>query len=224
MALNTASSKLRTTILFPTRAEQVLFKRSAADLAESRGKSPSEAIARLPIEALAVSDLARKAAEVMYSDGGTCRKAYEAVFVEWSANPPVGGDLSVTRAFFDLCHAHDLCVDTTGPAIDELASLWEDAGDLLSGAYGGATAGARGSVRVRAWRRSTNLLRAQTPLLTVTPLLSLLIENWDELREEPCTYRILARLARLGRPSREDAGEVARDRLDMLGALDRVRE
>lgn len=48
MALTTASSKLRSTILFSSKEEQVLFKRSSADLAATRGLTPSALLARLP--------------------------------------------------------------------------------------------------------------------------------------------------------------------------------
>lgn len=40
MALTTASSKLRSTILFSSKEEQVFFKRSSADLAATRGSLP----------------------------------------------------------------------------------------------------------------------------------------------------------------------------------------
>lgn len=55
MALTTAGSKLRSTILFNSKDEQVLFKRSSADLAAARGLTPSALLARLPMEALTSS-------------------------------------------------------------------------------------------------------------------------------------------------------------------------
>ena len=78
MALTTASSKLRSTILFNSKDEQVLFKRSSADLAAARGLTPSALLARLPIEQLTSSDLGRWAAQLIYAEDGSCLDASRA--------------------------------------------------------------------------------------------------------------------------------------------------
>ena len=85
MALTTASSKLRSTILFSSKEEQVFFKRSSADLAAARGLTPSALLARLPMEQLTSSDLGRWAAQLIYAEDGNCLDAFEAMFEDWSA-------------------------------------------------------------------------------------------------------------------------------------------
>ena len=87
MALTTASSKLRSTILFNSKDEQVLFKRSSADLAAARGLTPSALLARLPMEQLTSSDLGRWAAQLIYAEDGSCLDAFEGMFEDWSAMP-----------------------------------------------------------------------------------------------------------------------------------------
>lgn len=224
MTLTTASGKLRSTILFSSREDQVLYKRSSADLAGSMGITPSEAVARLPIEALAHSELARGAAEVLYSEEGDCRRTYEFLFVEWSAVPPAGDSPAVVCSFFSLCHRLGLCIDTTEEAASGLVSNWEDAGALLEEAAGEDLEMAREQVQAKQWRQAEELLRRPTPLLSITPLLSLVIESWRALRRERCTYRILSALARSGKPSSSSLGESLQDRLGLLRALDELAE
>lgn len=99
MALTTASSKLRSTILFNSKDEQVLFKRSSADLAAARGLTPSALLARLPMEQLTSSDLGRWAAQLIYAEDGSCLDAFEGMFEDWSAIQPENDCRDVIKGF-----------------------------------------------------------------------------------------------------------------------------
>ena len=125
MALTTASSKLRSTILFNSKDEQVLFKRSSADLAAARGLTPSALLARLPMEQLTSSDLGRWAAQLIYAEDGSCLDAFEGMFEDWSAIQPENDCRDVIKGFFDYCHEARICIDTTSERVHHLRTNWD---------------------------------------------------------------------------------------------------
>ena len=125
MALTTASSKLRSTILFSSKEEQVFFKRSSADLAATRGLTPSALLARLPMEQLTSTDLGRWAAQLIYAEDGNCLDAFEAMFEDWSAIQPKKDCRNIVKGFFDYCHEARVCIDTADERVHHLRSNWD---------------------------------------------------------------------------------------------------
>ena len=224
MALTTASTKLRSTILFETKDEQVLFKRSSADLASIRGLTPSTLLAKLPVEQLARTESGRQAARHIYSEGGDCLDAFEAVFEEWSAIPPRKECLDVVKGFFDYCRTARVCIDTAHERVHHLKSNWDSVCLIVANAAKANAGDVNAQIQVKTGRELERLLGEQTTLLAVSPMLSYLIEVWDLVKNVSCTYRVLLDFAHAGKSSRNDFVEPPEARVKLLRIIDDFEE
>ena len=224
MALTTASSKLRSTILFNSKEEQVLFKRSSADLAAVRGLTPSALLARLPMEQLAGSDLGRWAAQLIYAEDGSCLDAFEAMFEDWSAIQPTKDCHSIVKGFFNYCHEARVCIDTTDERIHHLRSNWDSVCLLAEEAFKVHENSLDLRIQAKTGRELETLLQNPTALLTVTPLLSHIINLWEHIKDYSCTYRVLLDFANMGESSRKGYVEPAEARIGLLNLIDAYEE
>lgn len=224
MALTTASSKLRSTILFSSKEEQTLFKRSSGDLAAIRGVTPSSLLARLPVEQLTKSDLGRWAAQLIYTEDGNCLDAFESLFDEWSAIQPTKDCLDVIKYFFDYCHLARVCIDTTDERIYHLRSNWDSVCLLVEDAAKADGADIETRIQAKTGRDLETLLSGQTALLAITPMLSHLINAWRHIGSTSSAYRVLLDFAHMGKSSRKDYVEPAEARVRLLRIIDAFEE
>lgn len=220
MALTTANSKLRSTILFSSKEEQVLFKRSSADLAAARGLTPSALLARLPMEQLTCSDLGRWAAQLIYAENGSCLDAFEAMFEDWSAIQPEKDCRDIVKGFFDYCHEARVCINTTDERIYHLRSNWDSICLVMEEIAEGHEGNLNARIQARTGRDSESLLKNPTALLSVTPLLSHLINIWEHIKDYSCTYRVLLDFAYMGESSRKGYVEPPEARISLLHLID----
>ena len=175
MALTTASSKLRSTILFNSKDEQVLFKRSSADLAAARGLTPSALLARLPMEQLTSSDLGRWAAQLIYAEDGSCLDAFEGMFEDWSAIQPENDCREVIKGFFDYCHEARICIDTTSERVHHLRTNWDSICLIMEEAAKMPECNLDARIQAKTGRELETTLQDPTALLAVTPLVSYIL-------------------------------------------------
>lgn len=220
MALTTASSKLRSTILFSSKEEQVLFKRSSADLAATRGLTPSALLARLPMEQLTDSGLGRRAAQLIYAEDGDCLDAFEAMFEDWSAIQPKKDCRDIVKGFFDYCHEARVCINTTDERIHHLRSNWDSVCLLMEEVAKKDEGSLDARIQAKTGRELETLFKNPTTLLTVTPLLSHLINIWEHIKDYSCTYRVLLDFANMGKSSRKGYIEPSEARIGLLHLID----
>lgn len=220
MALTTASSKLRSTILFSSKEEQVLFKRSSADLAAARGLTPSTLLAKLPMEQLTSSELGRWAAQLIYTEEGNCLDAFEALFEDWSAIQPEKDCRGIIKGFFDYCHGARVCIDTTNERAHHLRSNWDSVCLLMEEAAKVDEDDLDARIQAKTGRELETTLKDPAPLLTVTPLLSYILNIWEHIKGYSCTYRVLLDFANIGESSRKGYSEPAEARISLLHLID----
>lgn len=224
MALTTASSKLRSTILFNSKEEQVFFKRSSADLAAARGLTPSALLARLPMEQLASSDLGRWAAQLIYAEDGNCLDAFEAMFEDWSAIQPTKDCRSIVKGFFDYCHEARICINTTDERIHHLRSNWDSICLLTEEASKAHEDSLDLRIQAKTGRDLETTLQNPTALLSIAPLLSHIINVWERIKDCSCTYRVLLDFAHVGESSRKGYVEPTEARIGLLHLIDAYEE
>lgn len=220
MTLTTANSKLRSTILFGSKEEQVLFKRSSADLAAARGLTPSALLARLPMEHLTNSDLGRWAAQLIYAEGGTCLDAFEGLFEDWSAIQPDKDCRDIIKGFFDYCHEARVCIDTTNERVHHLRSNWDSVCLLMEEAAKAHEDNLDARIQVKTGRELETTLQSPATMLAITPLLSYLINIWEHIKGYSCTYRVLLDFANMGESSRKGYAEPTEARISLLHLID----
>ena len=220
MALTTASSKLRSTILFNSKDEQVLFKRSSADLAAARGLTPSALLARLPMEQLTSSDLGRWAAQLIYAEDGSCLDAFEGMFEDWSAIQPDNECRDVIKGFFDYCHEARICIDTTSERVHHLRTNWDSICLIMEEAAKMPECNLDARIQAKTGRELETTLQDPTALLAVTPLVSYILNAWEHIKDYSCTYRALLDFANIGRSSRKGYSEPAEARISLLHLID----
>lgn len=220
MALTTASSKLRSTILFNSKDEQVLFKRSSADLAAARGLTPSALLARLPMEQLTSSDLGRWAAQLIYAEDGSCLDAFEGMFEDWSAIQPENDCRDVIKGFFDYCHEARICIDTTSERVHHLRTNWDSICLIMEEAAKMPECNLDAHIQAKTGRELETTLQDPTALLAVTPLVSYILNAWEHIKGYSCTYRALLDFANIGRSSRKGYSEPAEARISLLHLID----
>lgn len=220
MALTTANSKLRSTILFSSKEEQVLFKRSSADLAAARGLTPSALLARLPMEQLTCSDLGRWAAQLIYAENGSCLDAFEAMFEDWCAIQPEKDCRDIVKGFFDYCHEARVCINTTDERVHHLRTNWDSICLIMEEAAKMPECNLDARIQAKTGRELETTLQDPTTLLAVTPLVSYILNAWEHIKGYSCTYRALLDFANIGRSSRKGYSEPAEARISLLHLID----
>ena len=224
MALTTANTKLRSTILFSSKEEQVLFKRSSADLAAARGLTPSALLARLPMEQLTGSDLGRWAAQLIYAEDGNCLDAFEAMFEDWSAIQPKKDCRGIVKGFFDYCHEARVCINTTDERIHHLRSNSDSVCLVMEEIAKKHEDNLDARIQARTGRDSESLLESPSAMLSITPMLSHLINIWEHIKGYSCAYRVLLDFAYMGKSSRKGYVEPPEARIGLLHLIDAYEE
>ena len=205
-----------------SKDEQVLFKRSSADLAAARGLTPSALLARLPMEQLTSSDLGRWAAQLIYAEDGSCLDAFEGMFEDWSAIQPENDCRDVIKGFFDYCHEARICIDTTSERVHHLRTNWDSICLIMEEAAKMPECNL--DARISGYRPAVN---SKLPCKTLTALLdalhlcvSYILNAWEHIKDYSCTYRALLDFANIGRSSRKGYSEPAEARISLLHLID----
>lgn len=222
MALTTANSKLRSTLLFPNRDAQVFFKLATADLADASGLTPSTLVLKLCCDAVAHTEDGRHCAGLMYSGHGSCLSAFEAQFQGYAAIQPNNTAKPLVEAFFAYANRHRIRFSTCDERVYHLRSNWKS---VVSYVTYGIAPNEIDPRLVSKRRNGEDLLRVLEPegvLTSPSSHISYIIENWDALSKASDTYRVLMDLAYMSNNTTTTLNETAEERLALLGLIDRI--
>lgn len=216
-----SNKKARTTLVFNRGAERLEFKNAVSDIAAARGTSPSEAALAVVLEHVATTAAARDIARTMYAhEGPRCLDGFELVFQDLAALGERGRNSEpVLSAFLEFALGLGLSINTTDDDAIHLANQWLSIVDVLEGASGGGEPKSMLAARNASQLRTA--LEAPSAMLAISPMLSCLLENWEVLRTQSCTYRALCCFARMAFPTRRGMEETAEYRLAFLRAADK---
>ena len=176
------------------------------------------------MEQLTSSDLGRWAAQLIYAEDGSCLDAFEAMFEDWSAIQPTKDCRSIVKGFFDYCHETRVCIDTTDERVYHLRSNWDSVCLLTEEASKAHEDSLDLRIQAKTGRELETLLQNPTALLTITPLLSHIVNLWKYIKDYSCTYRVLLDFANMGESSRKGYVEPAEARIGLLHLIDAYEE
>lgn len=176
------------------------------------------------MEQLTITDLGRWAAQLIYAEDGNCLDAFEAMFEDWSAIQPKKDCRNIVKGFFDYCHEARVCIDTADERVHHLRSNWDSVCLLAEEASKAHEDSLDLRIQAKTGRELETLLQNPTALLTITPLLSYIINLWECIKDYSCTYRVLLDFANMGESSRKGYVEPTEARISLLHLIDAYEE
>lgn len=211
-----SNKKSRTTLIFARPIERTEFKNITADLAAERGSSPSETVLAVLFEHVAREPETRALARDLYAmDNPRCQDGLETIFQGLAANSTNGERAKpLVSWFLDLALTLGLSIDTTTDDAILLRHCWDSVVEVLRNAEGGTHEAARCAEQL------TSALNCPDAKMSISPLLSCLLDGWERLHSQSCAYRVLCALARMAFCTRRGALETADTRLALLRAAD----
>lgn len=215
-----SNNKARTTLVFGREIERQEFKGAISDIAEVRNTSPSDTVLSLVFENVATTTQARDIAKTLYaSTTPRCQVGYELVFQDLAAVGENGRDAKpVVEGFLKLVLDLGLQISTIDKDAHHLRNQWDSITYLLSEAS--KTGDVATVLAVRTARQLGSALEAPSPGLAFPVFVSTLLDNWDAVRSQSCTYRVLCDFARMAFPTRRGKEETAETRLTFLKTAD----
>lgn len=222
MALTTASSKLRSTLLFPNQDAQVFFKLATADLAEAAGLTPSALVLKLCLDAVAHTEDGRYCAGLLYSGHGSCLNAFECQFQEYAAIQPENSVRPLVEAFFSYANRHRIRLSTSDERVYHLRSNWKSVVDYVTYGIGPNEIDPRLVSKRRNGEDLLKILEPEGVLTSPSSHISYILEHWDALDRASDTYRVLMDLAYMSSNATTALNETAEERLALLSLIDRI--
>lgn len=215
-----SNGKARTTLIFNRTVERDEFKHALSDIAAVRGASPSETALAVVLESVASEPETRAIARDLYAtDSPRCQDALETIFQHLAADSAMGSRAKpLVSWFLDLALALGLGIDTAADDAILLRNAWGSVVEVLQGATVGRSEPARNASQL------ASALDYMDAAMSISPLLSCLLDGWKHLHSQSCTYRVLCALARMAFCTRSGAFETAHDRLALLRAADEFYE
>lgn len=216
-----SNKKARTALIFNRAVERLEFKNAVSDIAAVRNSSPSEAVLALVMGSLASTSKARDIARTMYAaEQPRCLDGYELVFQDLAANGERGRNSEpIVRSFLELTLDLGLSINTTDDDVIHLVKQWRSIVDALESASNHEepnTMLAAGDAS-----QLITALEAPSAMQAIPSMLSCLLESWDTLRVQSCTFRALCCFARMAFPTRRGIDETAETRLAFLRSADK---
>lgn len=211
-----SNGKARTTLIFNRTVERDEFKHALSDIAAVRGASPSETALAVVLESVASEPETRAIARDLYAtDSPRCQDGLETIFQGLAANSTNGESAKpLVSWFLDLALTLGLSVDTTTDDAILLRHCWDSVVEVLRSAEGVTHEAARSAEQL------TSALNCPDAKMSISPLLSCLLDGWERLHSQSCAYRVLCALARMAFCARRGALETADTRLALLRAAD----
>lgn len=223
MGLNPLGSnkKARTTLVFSENVKLLEFKNATSDIASERNSSPSETILALVIESTASTSKARDIARTMYAaEKPRCLDGFELLFQDLAANGERGRDSEpIVRSFLELTLDLGLSINTTDDDAIHLVKQWHSIVNVLENATDRNEPDTL--LAARDASQLSTALEAPCTMQAIPSMLSCLLENWNVLRAQSCTYRALCCFARMAFPTRRGTNETAETRLALLRTADK---
>lgn len=216
-----SNKKARTTLVFSENVKLLEFKNATSDIASVRNSSPSETILALVMESTASTSKARDIARTMYAaEKPRCLDGFELLFQDLAANGELGRDSEpIVRSFLELTLDLGLSINTTDDDAIHLVKQWRSIVNVLEN----ATIRDEPDTLLAAHDASqfVTALEAPCAMQAIPCMLSCLLENWNVLRVQSCTYRALCCFARMAFPTRRGINETAETRLAFLRTADK---
>ena len=216
-----SNRKPRSTLVFRSTIDQLMYKNGSADIAASLNLAPSDAVLFLVTEKLAATDEGRAIARTMYGDDNpSCMRAYQALYEYLSAlgYPETHDAKSITDSFLRYALNMGISIDTTDERIVHLRNQWDSVCTAIE------QEGKSGEIKLKLAAKNARelgtILDTQVPMQTIAPFISQILESWDVLKPFSCTYRALLDFAYMGFPTRPSHVETAETRLALLRLAD----
>lgn len=221
MALNTSSSKLRSTILFKSVNEQEYYKRGITDIAELWGITPSEAVVKMVRDNLASTKMGRNYADTLYRFGDSCIVVYEGVFGTWAAvEPKKGDDLSIVKSFHQYVTRFRAFIDLSNERIFHLRSQWDSLSFYLERLADKQPDNMDLTLTAREARNLGDYFARESGLVQFDLHIAFLIANWSHFGRKSRTYRALMDMAHMSVIKNNCLSETAEDRRELLELID----
>ncbi|WP_294158108.1 hypothetical protein [uncultured Collinsella sp.] len=224
MGVNRIGSNLKPSVRvpFPDEPSRRTYNHLMSDVAELTRLTRPQLLIHLLLSFFSKTDEGKEVARNLYSaDEPSCLEVYSSLFENISAlkSERLRNTRPLVEAFLNYALSLEISIDLADDGVLHLRNQWDSVHEAVSHSI--KTSDLDLLLAEKNIRELGSVLQSDCyAMQSITPFVSQMLDCWETIKTQSCTFRVLSDFASLGYPARKGAKESVENRRALLCAVD----